>query len=93
MGTQQSYNLRLKYSEFFSTRISILRYNTWLVVLSQSYTPSFADFSRRKHKFLTHRTGLDSSVKLRRSLHYARKKYLRYVQITSQLQKAPSYLF
>lgn len=43
MGTQQTYNFRQKFSNFFQAKTSIFRYNRWLVAVVQFYSPSLAD--------------------------------------------------
>lgn len=93
MGTQQTYNLRVKYSAFFLTRVSILRYDKWLVVLSQSYTPSFTNFLRYKHNSSMGKADLNSSSKPTLGLHRSRQKHLHCIQTFAQFQKSPTYLF
>ena len=43
MGTQQTYNFRQKFSNFFQSKTSVFRYNRWLVAVVQLYTPALAD--------------------------------------------------
>ena len=43
MGTQQTYNFRQKFSNFFQAKTSIFRYNRWLVAVVQFYSPSLVD--------------------------------------------------
>ena len=93
MGTQQSYNLRVKYPTFYSTRTSVLRYNNWLVVVLQTYVPGSLltkklNSSRLHNKYTNTKSANDA-----RRLHYARKNIVYRIQAISQPHQSPNYLF
>ena len=91
MGTQQTYNFRQKFSNFFQAKTSIFRYNRWIVAIVQFYTPSLADKNSKTRfntttslqSFNPHLTHLNSA-----RVRWAQQQYS-YTRTTAQTQ----YLF
>ena len=91
MGTQQTYNFRQKFSNFFQSKTSVFRYNRWLVAVVQLYTPALADKSNTT--FSRGVRPLESFNPRPVSLNSARIRWAQQQHSYSQATSQAEYLF
>ena len=93
MGTEQMYNLRTKFSAFFSTTTTILRYNQWLIVLLQFYSPSLTPQNTMFRLKQQTTPKFSNFNQTKSSLNASRVRFLQQTCAKTQILRTAYYLF